>query len=272
MIIHPDLEAIKRAKEIAEGWLAGMGLELKASKTRITHSLQAVDGEPGFDFLGFNVRQYPRGQNRCILYGARQRTGFTPSIRPSKEAQKRFLRKIREIVRKNRAIPQEGLINLLNPIIRGWGHYFSTVVSKKVFQKMDHLIYWKLLAWAKRRHPKKSCDWVIRKYWLRGNQGGYSRFGTGGKSQLFRLSDIPIQRHVKVQGNRSPFDGDAVYWSTRAGKYPGLRLSISKLIKKQKGFCSRCGLFFKPGDQMLRMQSVDCTTGEPVQRWELYAF
>ena len=272
VIIHPDLEAIKRAKEIAEGWLAGMGLELKASKTRITHSLQAVDGEPGFDFLGFNVRQYPRGQNRCILYGARQRTGFTPSIRPSKEAQKRFLRKIREIVRKNRAIPQEGLINLLNPIIRGWGHYFSTVVSKKVFQKMDHLIYWKLLAWAKRRHPKKSCDWVIRKYWLRGNQGGYSRFGTGGKSQLFRLSDIPIQRHVKVQGNRSPFDGDAVYWSTRAGKYPGLRLSISKLIKKQKGFCSRCELFFKLGDQMLRMQSVDCTTGEPVQRWELYAF
>ena len=269
VIIHPDLEAIKRAKEIVEGWLAGMGLELKASKTRITHSLQAVDGEPGFDFLGFNVRQYPRGQNRCTLNGARQRTGFTPSIRPSKEAQKRFLCKIRETVRKNRAIPQEGLINLLNPIIRGWGHYFSAVVSKKVFQKMDHLIYWRLLAWAKRRHPKKSCDWVIRKYWLRGNQGGYSRFGTGGKSQLFKLSDIPIRRHVKVQGNRSPFDGDAVYWSTRAGKYPGLRLSISKLIKKQKGFCSRRGMFFKPGDQMLRTQSADCTTGEPVQRWEL---
>jgi len=270
VIIHPDLKAIKRAKKIAEEWLAGMGLEIKPSKTRITHTLKSIDGEnPGFDFLGFNVRQYQRGKNRCTINGMRQRTGFTPSIRPSKESQKRFLRRIREIVHRTRTIPQEGLISILNPIIRGWGHYFSAVVSKDVFNKMDHLIYWKLWAWAKRRHPHKSCEWILRKYWLRGNKGGYSRFGIEKGFELFKLSTIPIQRHVKVKENRSPYDGDAVYWSTRAGKYPGLRLSISGLMKKQKGICLRCGMFFKPSDQMKRIQTSVATDSESAKRWEL---
>ena len=196
-------------------------------------------------------------------------TGFTPSIRPSKESQKRFLQRIREIVHYKRTIPQEGLISKLNPIIRGWGHYYSAVVSKDIFHKMDHLIFWKLWAWAKRRHPHKSCQWILRKYWLQGNKGGYSRFGIKEGFELFKLSSIPIQRHVKVKDCRSPYDGDAVYWSTRAGKYPGLRLSISGLMKKQKGICLRCGLFFKPGDQLERIQVSDSTTNGPVKRWEL---
>jgi RNA-directed DNA polymerase len=41
-------------------WLAGMGLELSPSKTRIAHTLQPVGDEAGFDFLGF-VRHV-----RCI--------------------------------------------------------------------------------------------------------------------------------------------------------------------------------------------------------------
>jgi RNA-directed DNA polymerase len=269
VIIHPDLKALQRAKEIAEEWLADMGLELKSSKTRITHTLKAIDGEPGFDFLGFNIRQYPRGKNRCVQDGMGRLTGFTPSIRPSKKSQKRFLHRVREIIHFKRTIPPEGLISILNPIIRGWGHYYSAVVSKDVFHKMDHLIYWKLWAWANRRHPKKSCQWILRKYWLQGNKGGYSRFGTEEGFELFKLSTIPIQRHVKVKDCRSPYDGDAVYWSTRAGKYPGLRLSISGLMKKQQGICPRCGLFFKPGDQMLRVQVPDTSFGEPAKRWEL---
>lgn len=40
-------------------WLSDVGLELKAAKTRIGHTLEKVgDGTSGFDFLGFNIRQY----------------------------------------------------------------------------------------------------------------------------------------------------------------------------------------------------------------------
>lgn len=268
VIIHPDLEALQRAKGIAAEWLKGMGLEMKPSKTRITHTLREIDGPAGFDFLGFNVRQYERGMNRCPINGMRERLGFTPSIRPSMESQKRLLRKVRDILHRHRTAPQAAIVRLLNPILGGWGNNFSAVVSKDIFHRMDHFIFWKLFAWASRRHPNKGRGWIIRKYWLRGPHG-HSRFGTEGKCRLVKLSDVPIERHVKVQGARSPFDGDAVYWSVRAGKHPDLRRSISGLIQKQQGICPRCGMFFRLGDRMVKVSSSLADAGSTTGRMEL---
>jgi len=250
VIIHPDLKAITRAKEIAEQWLSGMGLELKPSKTRITHTLKAMDGaEPGFDFLGFSIRQYPRGKYRCTVNGMRELTGFTPSVRPSKEAQKRFLSKTREIIHRNRNAPQAALIAKLNPVIRGWGNYYSKVVSKDVFHRLDHLLFWKLWGWALRRHNNKGRRWIARRYWSHG-----WTFGERGVATLFKMSSIPIVRHVKVKGNKSPFDGDAVYWSIKTGHYPTLRRSHSLYLKTQKGRCACCGLYFYPEQDMVGVQ------------------
>jgi len=248
VILHPDLDALKRAKQIAAEWLNGMGLEMKPSKTRITHTLWEVDGNVGFDFLGFNFHQYHRGKTHCIKGTTGKLTGFTASVRPSKESQKRFLRKIRTILHSNRNISQVGLIRLLNPVLRGWGNYYSSVVSKQVFGKMDHFIFEKLWSWAKRRHPNKNRHLVARKYWLLPTHGWV--FGVRGRITLHRVCDIPIRRHVVVQQDRSPYDGDAIYWSTRAGKHPEMPKSLSTLLKWQKGCCTVCGLFFKPGDTM----------------------
>ena len=40
VVLHPDPEVIKQTKPILDQWLAEMGLELKASKTRFTHTLE----------------------------------------------------------------------------------------------------------------------------------------------------------------------------------------------------------------------------------------
>ena len=50
VVLHPTLAGVEKAKHIVEEWLAKIRLELKPSKTRLTHSLE---GEAGFDFLGF---------------------------------------------------------------------------------------------------------------------------------------------------------------------------------------------------------------------------
>ena len=57
-----------------------------------------------------------------------------------------------------------------------------------------------------------------------------------------------IVRHVKVQGARSPFDGDWLYWSARLGRHPGVMPGVARLLKKQQGKCAWCGLFFRLGD------------------------
>jgi len=121
VIIHESEEIIAKAKQLVAKWLKGIGLgmkaanlnleascpssgdpiriglyegracELKGSKTRITHTLKGPD--PGFDFLGFNIRQYEVNQGK----------GYKTFIKPSKKAQKEHLKVIAEILDGNRS-------------------------------------------------------------------------------------------------------------------------------------------------------------------------
>ncbi|KLT23133.1 RNA-directed DNA polymerase [Wolbachia endosymbiont of Armadillidium vulgare str. wVulC] len=60
VIIHENEEIILKAKILVEEWLETIGLKLKPSKTRVSHTLRTIDEtKPGFDFLGFSIRQYP---------------------------------------------------------------------------------------------------------------------------------------------------------------------------------------------------------------------
>src|SRR4029453_16604510 len=64
VVLHRDYHAIAQAQDIAARWLQEMGLTLKPSKTRIGNTLHPVDDIPGFDFMGFHIRQYPVGQTK----------------------------------------------------------------------------------------------------------------------------------------------------------------------------------------------------------------
>lgn len=125
-------------------FLQARGLTLSEEKTKITHI------DEGFDFLGFNVRKY-KG---------------TLLIKPSKKNVKEFLAKIKAIIRKNQAIRQDKLIGLLNPVITGWGNYYKGCVAAKTFKNADAQIFYKLWAWALRRHRHKGKKWVYNRYFL----------------------------------------------------------------------------------------------------------
>ena len=58
------------------------------------------------------------------------------------------------------------IFDRLNPVIRGWTHYYANVCSKATFAQLGHLLYCQLRAWACRRHPNKSRQWQARRYWL----------------------------------------------------------------------------------------------------------
>ena len=65
VILCADLETLIKLKEVAEEWLATMGLRFKPSKTRIPHTLNEHERNAGFDFLGFNVRQSVLGKTHA---------------------------------------------------------------------------------------------------------------------------------------------------------------------------------------------------------------
>jgi RNA-directed DNA polymerase len=248
VLIHENLEVLLRGQEIIEEWLAEMGLELKPSKTQITHTLNEYKGNVGFNFLGFNVRQYPiKGIHNSGKNPQGKRLGFKTLIKPSEEKIKLHIEKIGDTIKRHKAASQATLIKQLNPVITGWTNYYKTVNSSKVFKYCDHLTYQQLRVWSLQRHPNKNTDWVINKYWHSiGNRNWVFHSQDGFTLKLH--GDTQSVNHTKVQGERSPFDGELIYWSSRMGKHPEMPNSKAILLKKQKGKCAYCGLHFRDGD------------------------
>ena len=245
VVFHEDVTVVQRCQEIISEWLLDMGLELKPAKTRLTHTLKGYGTEkPGFDFLGFNIKQFEVGK-----YQSKQ--GFKTFITPSKEKQKIHYDRVASIIDDHKGAPQVALIGNLNPVITGWSKYYSSVVSKETYSSQDNLMYPKLKRWAERRHPNKSGSWVTKKYWqtIGGNNWKFATRQEGKNPMRLRShSETPIVRHVKVKGDASPHDGNLIYWSSRMGKHPEVSTRVATLLKKQKGKCTHCGLYFREED------------------------
>jgi RNA-directed DNA polymerase len=248
--VHDDLNIIREVQELIETQLKPMGLRLKPEKTRITHTLKAENGRPGFDFLGFNIRQYPVGKTHSGKNTQGNPLGFKTIIKPAKSSIRRQARRLKTEIAERQYAGQQVLIKALIPVITGWSRYYSTVVSKRTFNYLDWVLCSILLAWAFRRHTGKNKGWIIRKYWSQTPEKRWTFQTPGGKHILAEHSQTPIRRHLKVIGKRSIYDGDWVYWSTRLGRCPDVPARVSKLLQKQQGTCWECGLHFRDGDLM----------------------
>ena len=253
VILHKEKEVILKCKEIIEKWLGNIGLELKPSKTRISHTLNEYENNIGFDFLGFNIRQYPVGKHHSGTSTRGKLLGFKTLIKPSKEKITAHIRRVKETIDKHKCHSQTILIRDLNPIIRGWSNYYKSVCSKETFSHCDYTLYQQLVRWAIRRHPNKSKKWVRHKYWhTKGKDNYLFSVKTEGKIvfELTYHAKTEIVRHTKVKSGRSLFDGDLFYWSTRMGKHPEMPKTKATLLKRQKGKCNYCELHFKEGDKL----------------------
>jgi RNA-directed DNA polymerase len=261
VILHEDIRVIRACIEAVKNFLASFGLELHPSKTRIAHTFHKYEQqEPGFNFLGFNIRQYAMGKHQS-------KRGYKTLIKPQKEKIQAHHQKLANIIVEMTAKPQEALINRLNPVIRGWSNYYSSVVSKDTFRKLDSLLYWNLRNWGKRRHSNKTGQWVYERYWHRIRYGDYdaNTFATSQESKkacwLTSHAKTPIVRHEKVKGNKSPFDGDLIYWSTRLGEHPEMDRTVARLLKNQNGKCAYCRLNFMDGDLLEKDHVIPRTLG-----------
>jgi RNA-directed DNA polymerase len=262
VVISPEREIIEQCQIALSEWLKPIGLQLKPEKTRICHTLQEIEvnGEivpPGFDFLGFNIRQFPAGKHVSGKSGgaASKSLGFVTHMKPNKKAIKAHTEKVKEVIKKHRTSPQSALIKDLNPVIRGWSNYYSGVVSKEIFGKLDYVLWQQLRAWVVSRCGKVGYD-QLRNYF----RSGTVKIGNGKERHetwLFQTKDgltlhqhnwTQIVRHKLVKPEASPYDGNWTYWATRRGTAIGTPQQVAKLLKKQKGKCNHCGQYFTSTD------------------------
>ncbi|MEM8674136.1 MAG: group II intron reverse transcriptase/maturase [Cyanobacteria bacterium P01_G01_bin.67] len=194
-------EELEKVIPKIQQWLSERGLVLNAEKTKVVHI------EEGFNFLGFNLRQY----HGKLL------------IKPQKEKVLAFCQKVGQMTKRLSDTKQEVLIRNLNPLLRGFANYYQGVVSKGIFSYINFRVWNYLWNWCQRRHRKKGRKWVAQKY-FRQVQGVRWTFcceikDRRGNKQLLRLYNIastPIVRHIKVKGTASPFDAElSDYWEQR---------------------------------------------------------
>lgn len=192
VVMHESRDIIDKAKKYIENWLKNIGLQLNVEKTRIVHTLRTIDKtQPGFDFLGFKVRQF---------YVKNKKSGYVTIIKPNFESQKRHRKKIRHIIDKLSSATQKQIIEALNPEVRGWANYYKAQVARKAFEKMDDYMWWRLWKWARLKHPNKGAKWIKRKY-FRYYEGNSWRFMTHQNDLLNLHRDISYKKTRKSQGN-----------------------------------------------------------------------
>lgn len=213
-------------KPIVEDFMATRGLALSPEKTLITHI------DDGFDFLGQNVRKY---NEKCL-------------IKPSHQNMRAVLKKIKEVLNKNKAISAGNLIAILNPIIRGWANYHRGIVAKETFNYVDYRIWKMLWQWCKRRHNNRQKRWIKSKYFKSNGTRNWLFQGVASSGQpltLIYANDTPIKRHIKIKGEANAYDPvwetyfeqrlEQAWRNSKTGKK-----RLLALYKRQGQLCPMC--------------------------------
>jgi RNA-directed DNA polymerase len=218
-------EEAERIKRKLSAWLEPRGLRFNEEKTRIVHL------DEGFDFLGFNVR---KNSKRKII------------IKPSKDAVRRIRERLRAEVKALNGANAAAVLKKLTPIVRGWATYYRGAVSKAIFTSLDNYI-WKLTyKWARRSHPNKPKDWVVKRYFGRFNRSRADNWVFGDRvsgAYLYKSAWTPIVRHVRVKGAASMDDPSLQdYWTNRRRKQapPAMDKTSLNLAFRQQGLCPLC--------------------------------
>jgi RNA-directed DNA polymerase len=164
------------------------GLQLSEEKTRIVQLLE------GFDFLGYNVRHYPKQGTR---------TGWELVIKPAQKSVAAFREKLHQIFRQLHGSNAKWLIKILNPILRGWANYYRNVASSETFAELEYYVFWKLRRWISRTHPTQSFSWRDRRYWSQhpaypGSQWNF--VDQDPNIVLYCIGYTRFQRHTSFKG------------------------------------------------------------------------
>jgi RNA-directed DNA polymerase len=97
------------------------------------------------------------------------------------------------------------------------------VVASEAFKRIDKYVFEYLWRMLQRRHPTKSANWLIRRYWSAiGQKRAFAvraktSNGTTIIYQLIKTSSIGIRRHVKIRAAANPYmPEDAAYFERRS--------------------------------------------------------
>ncbi|MEH2313959.1 MAG: reverse transcriptase domain-containing protein [Nostoc sp.] len=203
-----DMVIILRPKDDATEILERISEFLRKRGMNVSQKKTKVTAATdGFDFLGWHFKVQSNGKFKS-----------TPSV----DNFKAFRKKVKHIVN-NSNYGATTKAEKLAPVVRGWRNYHK-------FCKMDGS---KLSLWLMNH---RACT-VFNKETKQLRHTSKELV-----KKAFPAVSYSENKHVMVQGTKSPYDGDTAYWSERKSKLYDGETSIA--LKKQSHRCASCGLKF----------------------------
>jgi RNA-directed DNA polymerase len=177
-----DFQVYVRSKAAGERVMASLENFLeKRLRLEVNREKSAVGRPWGRKFLGY-----------------RTTTNRKPKLKPDPKSVKRLKMKLKELFRRGRGWSLARTIREINPVLRGWGHYYRLAEVEGVFEELDQWIRRRLrvLLWRQWKRPRTRFD-ALRKRGLDEERArasasnGFGPWWNAGASHMNQA--VPIQ-------------------------------------------------------------------------------
>lgn len=156
-----------------------LGLELSETKTLVTPVTEPMR------FLGHHIR--------CRIH-PRRKEWVSASVIP-KDRSQLFRERIKKLFSKettSRALGAQ--IRALNPMLRGWANFYRHAWgAKKVFNGLDHYVWWTIARWLKKKHRVSLLRLGKRFGWHK--PGGRALRWHEDGQQVFEASTVRVEQY-----------------------------------------------------------------------------
>lgn len=132
--------------------LKELGVELHPQKTRVVHV------QHGFEFLGYKIKRGKRLALSSDKIRSAARSGALYAF-PREKSISRFMDQVRALTKRRVPLKTEELIERLNPILRGWGHYYKKAHVRKLFNRLNRWIVRRI--WSHRFKRWRNLGWRL---------------------------------------------------------------------------------------------------------------
>ena len=153
--------------------LARLHVVLNESKSRV---VDLAKGD-AFGFLGFEFR-------RVRALSGKWRANYAPRLKKRTA----LLRRLKELFRRYQSQPVDRVIDLINPILRGWVTYFAVGHSSRCFGYVKDWVERKVRRHLMRARKRKGFGW---KRWSR--RWLYDTLGLFGHYRVYRGKQLRLK-------------------------------------------------------------------------------
>ena len=142
--------------------LAKLRVEINEEKSRVVDLAQG----DSFGFLGFEFR-------RILSLNGVWRPNYTPKLKKRTA----LLGKLRDVFRRFASQPVGRVVELINPILRGWVNYFAVGHSSRCFSFVKDWVEKKVRRHLMRARKRKGFGWKRwSRHWLYGELGLFNGY------------------------------------------------------------------------------------------------